>query len=421
MRASIRWAIVGATALMVGSPLNVPSATGAAGTAIVVGSERAVATARPGNIQSGVDVAWDGNRFMAVWQESPAAGGLTQIYATRISAAGQVLDPGGILLSLSDNDHARPTVAGGNGRFFVAWEERPQETYTDLGAAIVDDAGTVRRRWYLSRVDNGQSNPDVAWGGQLFLATWEDEPDPEDQDVYGARVLPSGLTLDGCSSDACHNGDDPGITIGLSVGTDQLTPAVIWTGTKFATVWADANATTPTDIRTNAVAVNADTFFEEGFVVSDAAGSQSEPAIGRSGDILLVAWTDTRSGNADIRFTRLNPGAQDEYAPTPMPPQGTAMFGGGGEQTQPAVARRGTGFVVAWTDASSGNNNVVAARVGIGGTVLDPVRVQVAAGPRNQRGASIADGGGVQLVAYQRDVPASPFDGRDRVFFSVLS
>ena len=421
MRSSGRWLIVGAAVVLIGSSLGGPTTLGALaapGAAIVIGPERAVATARPGNVQSDVDVAWNGNVFLAVWQEG-VAGGQSQIYGARISASGQVLDPGGILLSLSENPHGSPAVAGGNGRFMVAWEERPEGTYTDLGAAIVDSAGTVRQRWGLSRVDNGQSRPDVAWGGQLFLASWEDEPEPEDQDVYGARVLPSGLTLDGCSTDACSNGDDPGIPIGLSAGTDQLTPAVAWTGTFFANVWADQNAATPSDIRTNAVAVNGATFSEEGFVVSDAPGSQTEPAIGRNGGTLLVAWTDTRSGNPDIRFTRLQPGTF-EYAPTPLPPQGTSLFGGSGMQTQPAVARRGSGFIVSWTDASSGTNNVVAARVGIGGAVLDATRVPVADGPRNQRGSSIADGGTVQLVAYQRDVPASPFDGRDRVFFRVL-
>jgi hypothetical protein len=303
----------------------------------------------------------------------------------------------------------------------VAWEERPEGTYTDLGAAIVNGAGTVTRRWSLSRVDNGQSNPDVAWGGQLFFATWEDEPDPEDQDIFGARVLPSGLTLDGCSSDACPNGDDPGIPIGLSVGTDQLRPAVAWTGDLFAVMWADDEAATPSDIRTNASAVNGETFSEEGFVVSDEAGSQTAPAVARNGERLLVAWTDTRSGtSADVFFARIEPNPFD-YSPVPMPAQGRVLSQGQGEQDEVAVARRGAGFIAVWTDDRNGTDDVIAARIGPGGLVQTPTRIPVAIGPRQQHAASIADGGSVQLVAYQRDAPAAPFGGIDRVFFRILS
>jgi hypothetical protein len=380
-----------------------------------------VSIARPGNAQGDVDVAWNGHVFLVVWQETPAAGGPSEIYAARVNADGHVLDPNGILLSLSEDSHARPAVAGGDGRFMVVWEERPEGTYTDLGAAIVRGSGQVKRRWFLSLVDNGQSNPDVAWGNQMFLATWEDEPDPEDQDIYGARVLPSGLTLDGCSTDACSNPDDPGIAIGLSVGTDQLTPATAWTGKMFALMWADEDTATPGDIRTNAVAVNAGTFFEEGFVVSDAAGSQTDPDVARNHDLLLTAWTDTRSGTtSDVFFTRIEPDPFD-YSPTPLPANGTALSAGAGMQQEVAVARRGGGFIAVWTDDRNGTNDIIAARISAGGVVRTPVGVPVATGPRNQRAAAIADGGSVQLVAYQRDVPASPFNGLDRVFLRIVS
>lgn len=384
--------------------------------ALVVSAEHAVtAGVRTGNAQFEPAVAYNGTVFYVVWTEAD------QIYGARVSKSGTVLDPGGVRLSLSTSAHAHPRVAGGNGRFLVVWEEQPEGTYTDLGAALVNGSGAVVRRWGINLTDNDQSRPDVTWNGKLFMVTWVDHPDVVEGDIYAARVTWNGVTLDGCSSDGCSNGDDPGISLGSGPG-DQLQPAIAGGTDFFVVVWQE-NATATPDIHGGRVALNAELLDPTSFPVSSAAGVQSDPALARNGAAMLVAWADGRSGtSSDIFSTRIKPTSNIFIPPpSPLPPNGRAVVSGAGQQTQPTVVRRGDGWVVTWTDDRSGTRDIRASRVARDGSVLDAGGVIVAGSVRDESGSAAADGGTVQLVTYQRNVTAAPYNGENRVFFRLLN
>jgi large repetitive protein len=397
--------------------------SGAAKAALVVGAERAASTARPANGQSAPAVAWNGQRYLVVWAEG-SADGTSSIYAARVSPTGTVLDPNGILLGSGDafETLSAPGVAGGAGKFLVMWEREPEGTYDDLDAAMVTNAGVVQRHWGLSFVDNQQSLPVAAWNGKLFQAVWEDQPDAVQEDIFGARVTRDAVTLDGCSSDSCPNGDDPGIAI--SVGPmDETAPAVAANDQYSVAVWTDANSATATDISASGVATNGDILaFGTKYTISGAAGAQSEASIARTGDTFLIAWTDRRSGSVpNIYSTLIRPGTESDFNATPLSPNGVAVSTAAGSQSAPSVARRGTGYVVAWTDTRNGGSDVFAARVNAAGVVVDQAGVPIAASARPESAPAAVAGSGNQLIAYQRPVPAAPFNGSQRVFFRLLN
>jgi hypothetical protein len=385
--------------------------------------ERAISTARPGNVQGEVSAAWTNGVFFVVWEEFSPTGG-AQVYGTRVRPDGTVLDRGGILLSTRpDDNNVHPRVAGGAGRFLVVWQIDIEGTFSDLGAAMVTTGGRVTKQWGLSFVDNGQTAPDVAWNGRLFLATWQDEPDPDDEDIYGARVTSDGLTLDGCSSDSCPNGDAPGIPIALGPG-DQVRPVVTGTSDMFLVSWTDmTDVSDPSDatVRDTAVAVNGLSLDTTGFDLTAGAGTQTDPAVAWNGATALFAWTNRAGTASDIHATTMEPGDEQNYFPVPDQPNGFAVSAAAGDQTTPAVAKRRGSFVAAWTDARAGNRDVYAARVGITGSVLDPAGVRIATGARQQHDPSLASSGPTVLVAYARDVPAAPFGGRDRVYLRIVT
>jgi hypothetical protein len=392
---------------------------GAAKAGIVVGAERAASAARPTTSQGPPAVAWNGSRYFVVWSEG-AADGTTSIYGARVSPSGAVLDPAGILLGSGDEFEtvSNPTVAGGGGKFFVVWEREPEGTYDDLDAALVTNAGVVQRQWGLTFVDNQQSNPVAAWNGKLFLAVWEDQPDATQQDIFGARVTRDGLTLDGCSSDSCPNGDDPGIAI--SVGpNDETAPAVAANDDYFVAAWTDANTATPTDIRDAGVAVNGSILaFGSTFDISTAAGAQSQPSIARSGDTFLIAWSDRRSDpSSDVYSTLIQPGSEFDFDSTPLSPNGVLVSAANRAQSMPSVARRGTGYVVVWLDRRNSTFDVYGSRVGPAGAVLDPAGVPIAASNRIETDPAAVAGSGNQLVAYRHPTSA----GATRVFFRLLT
>ena len=386
---------------------------------IAVGAEKAVSVARPGSEQAEPAAAWNGSEYYVVWEEGSGTGP-TQVYGARVSASGTVLDPGGVQLSQGVfNDSVHPRVTSGGGRFLVVWEDEPEDDYSDLGAALVRANGTVQKRWSIGG-DNSQSHPDVAWNGQLFLAVWQDEPDPSNEDVYGARITADGLTLDGCSSDSCPNGDDTGIPIATNAGNEVLPTVTANTGL-FLVAWTDRSDATHPVVRDTAVAVNGSSLDTVGFDLSQNPGNQSQVAAARNGASALFAWADLRSGtSSDVFATTMKPGDEQNYRPTPVPAAGFAVSSASGDQTDPAVARRGGAYVVVWTDTRNGTADLYAARVGVAGAVFDPSGVAIATGPRNQRAAALATAGQKVLLTYVHDVVGSTFGGRDRVFLRIL-
>jgi len=391
----------------------------------VVGKEVVVVAARPGSYQLDPAVAWNGRVYLVVWQEvTPFVEG-SQIYGARVSAGGKVLDPGGILLSPDDpNPNRNPRVAAGNGRFLVVWEE--DRSPTDIRGALVSGTGSVLKQWFVSSGEDAQLTPDLAWNGTQFFVAWSDQVDGEPFDIYGTRVRWSGRTLDGCSSDGCADDLGHGISVNASAPGDQFEPAVtaIRSGPDaglFLLTWTDEVVPADHDLRGGRLTGAGTPLDGTGFLVSGAAGGQSQSALAVSGTTALDVWTDHRSGpRADIFAARFSPTARAGDTPAPVPPQGSDVSRAAGDQDDPSVALRGTGFVTAWTDSRSGTTDIFAARIGPGGAILDPAGLPIAATPRNEETAALATGGPKLLVAYSRDTVAPRFAGGSRVFLRLV-
>src|SRR5207248_1433167 len=80
----------------------------------------------------------------------------------------------------------------------------------------------------------------------------------------------------------------------------------------------------------------------------------------------------------------------------------TPIVGGAPDaQIEPSVAFDGTRYLLAWSDRrTAGESDVFAARVGLDGSVLDPVGIPLATGPGQRGSASVAAGGGLFVVAW---------------------
>jgi large repetitive protein len=76
-------------------------------------------------IQSFPDVAFDGQNFLVVWQDSrgSATSDVYDIFGARVSAAGDVLDPSGIVISNAVGDQKSPAVAFDGQRYLVVWAD----------------------------------------------------------------------------------------------------------------------------------------------------------------------------------------------------------------------------------------------------------------------------------------------------------
>jgi hypothetical protein len=158
--------------------------------------------------QSSSSIAYDGTNSLVVWSDFRNA--TRDIFGARVSSAGSVLDPTGIGIQTDSFSQFRPSIAFGGGTYLVAWDESGDIWGSRVApdGAVVDPGGLL-----ISTAPDTQDSPTVAFSG-TFLVAWNDRRSGVNYDLYGTRVATDGTVQDSSG-------------LALSTGpTDELTPAL---------------------------------------------------------------------------------------------------------------------------------------------------------------------------------------------------
>ncbi len=324
------------------SPAGVPS-----------GTSISVSTATGNQREAAVD--FDGTNYLAVWQDD-RSGSLTDIYAARISAAGNVLDGAGIPVSTRAEAELNPVLKFNGTHYLVIWEDYRNPTGAgDLYGARISPAGTVLDAGGLSLIQAAmaQVRPVLSRLGSGMLLAWQDQRNAASQpDVYMTRLSAAGAVLDG-----------NGIPVTTAAGA-QLSVAVATNNTDALITWHDARALDIVGARVSAAGTVLDA---NGFTVSRSPNSQTNPAVAFDGTNYLVVWQDNRGNGFDIYGVRVSGDG------TVLDPAGLSISAAAGHQRNPAVVFDGSTYLVVWEDTrNSATSDIYGARVNPAGTVLDP-------------------------------------------------
>ncbi len=125
--------------------------------------------------QSYVNVAWGGQNYLVVWQEWEYDN--CAIYGARVSPDGNVLDPNGFFIAGGSEEALYPSVASDGTNFFVVFsydQGEPSYSY-DIYGLRVTPAGEVLDPQGILICASYQYEfcPAIAYNGSLFLVTWE--------------------------------------------------------------------------------------------------------------------------------------------------------------------------------------------------------------------------------------------------------
>ena len=206
-----------------------------------------IAIAGPaGYTQFAPDVAWDGNNYFVSYNMQ-RTGFNEDILVTRVSNTGTVLDPGGILVRGGSANQNQPGIAPhASGGVQVVWTDLQAggPTPQDIGSASVSVAGTAGASSTVSRGAPRQRSPRMAAGAGEFLTVFRSEISGESR-IVAQRVDAAGNALD----------LEPILVAG---GTPTaVNPAVAFNGSVFLAIWEDSGNVYGRRVRPDGVLLDA--------------------------------------------------------------------------------------------------------------------------------------------------------------------
>ena len=171
-------------------------------------------------------IASDGTDFFVVWSKARAQFD-DDLYGTRITATGMVLDPNGIPLATDVGMQWVSDVAFGGSRFLIVYATDPSSSDDHaVDAVSVDTAGRVQGRVSLSSSVPYPPYPTagIATDGTNFVVAW---PERLNRTIEVARVSPEPLLLGAPFAVASSSG----------IYTD---PVVAFDGTNYLVAWSQS-------------------------------------------------------------------------------------------------------------------------------------------------------------------------------------
>jgi len=218
--------------------------------------------------------------------------------------------------------------------------------------------------------------------------------------ISSMAASPTNATAAGLRSEP-RVGPETAVTkpaISTAPGSQDLA-SVAWNGTVFLVVWADQRIPSESEIRATRVTSDGRVLDGTGLVLSSqVAGS---PAVASDGGRFLVTWVDARSGTPQTY------GARVDGDGTILDPGGFPIDLGSGPDSYPAVAWTGATYLVSWAHGAAGAD-ILAARVGPEGTVLDTDPIIVSSAHGTQTRPAIASRGVDTLVVWEDHRASSP-------------
>src|SRR2546426_7174859 len=302
--------------------------------------------------QTSPRVAFDGEKYLVVWEddrESTSAFQLYQIYGARVGTSGQVLDPNGFKITTNRVTRLGPAVVSNGQGFFVAWEDwqRTDGAIADVYGSPVSSDGVVANPDGIPLVMGAgwQVQPRIAFANGEYLMTYRDNwfTGP---DIWGIRVSTAGQPLSSAFRISNSN-DEAGGRYGLASNWRDY--FVVWGDNRGSPSGFGYPKIYGTLIRSNGVVVS-----PNGIPIATNALYQERPRIASDGNNFLVVWQESNDAHAE--FTDIY-GAKLTGDGTVGTPARIAVNLAPGVQYNPDVAFTAGNYLVAWQDGRSSQNN----------------------------------------------------------------
>ncbi|MCX6344206.1 MAG: hypothetical protein NT018_03935 [Armatimonadetes bacterium] len=338
-------------------------------------------------------VAWDGQKYMVVWGDR--RGPLQHIYACRVTTAGEVLEPQGILVSGATGGQTYPRLAGDGAGALVVWQDSRGASPDIYGCKVGADGSVGKAYGIATRADN-EEMPDVAYNGSTHLVVWRDYRNmvSTDTDIYGVRVSKSGVRT---GSDILISNATDGVT---GAARKQHIPRICAFGSSWAVTWEDfRNDSLHPDIYAARVSSTGSVQDKGGIALCKVTGDQESPSIGYNGSKILVCWRN--GSDRRIKGARLttNGGILDT--------NGIYISAGAANATGNAVSGANNSFVVCWSTLNATSADAMLSPVTDAGVAQNTNGTLISSAIDSQQDYAVIDNGTEYAVVWSQIVNSS--------------
>jgi hypothetical protein len=334
-------------------------------------------------------VFYDNTNYLVVWDDYRNDNG--DIYGTRVSPAGSILDSNAISISTDDSTQSFPSTSFDGTNYFIVWQDK-RGSYDIYGARVntsgilIDSSGFA-----ISTANAHQEYPSVAFDGTNYLAVWQDKRNSSNADIYGARISTSGTVL-----------DPSGLPISTAANK-QSTPSIVSGDTNYFVVWQDYRNSSY-EIYGARVDSSGNILDPSGIPIA-TSGPNWNPHVAFDGTNYFVVWGTGLSFDQDISGARVSQGG------VVLDPGGITIAGVSGNQCLSCAAYDGMNYVVIWQDLRNGDNyDVYGARVSSSGIVLDPDGLELINQPYNRMNPVLVKGPANQLLLAFEGFATEPYN-----------
>jgi hypothetical protein len=382
-------------------------------------------------------VAFDGTNYLVVWADRRLSAD-HDIFGTRVSQAGAILDANGITIGASAGPQLNPAVTFAGGTFVVAWEDFKVSggTEADIAAARVSSGGVATSLGTVAGTAASETEPALGTSGSTALLAWTAGAADVNGAIFNGTTFgapapiaasanaeitpavagnPAGNFLVAFSEGVTNVADlrgqfvTPagalsGAAFDISLGAGrQFDPSATFDGTNYALSWTVNSAGVNVfGGRVSTAGVVLDTHLEGtltvgGVAISTAADNQDQSKIACAAAGCIIEYRDRRNlavSGFDVRAQRVTSAFVLDGAEF-------VISGEGGTQAGPTVTTNGTDYFTAWHDQRDNHNlTIFGARVTSTGTVSDANGIPLVTGNNRETTPSVGHAGSTHVVAW---------------------
>jgi hypothetical protein len=240
-----------------------------------------------------------------------------------------------------------PSLQWTGSVYAAAWEDSRDGRWEIYFARLSSDGVKIGDDVRITNAFEEARRPSLQWTGTEFGAAWSDLRDGNFE-IYFARISPEGVKID----------DDIRIT---NAADYSFFPLLQWTGTEFGMVWED-NRSGKGDMYFTRISSSGSMVGSESRI-TDAYVRSPPNSIQWTGSEYGVTWYDGIEGDEEIYFGRISPvGARISGDVRITNYTGTSVGA--------SLQWTGSEYGIAWTDDRSGNSEIYFTRVTETGSII---------------------------------------------------